>query len=135
MQHLFDDLKIISIVDFSLNEFNNGLLSLDAMTLTFVADQGLLRSFTFNTEDRDVSHISIGYFTYEYYMRIGNLVLVSKSCFSLLLLCPWLTFNSSSLKGSEATTTIPWFVFFNYKCSSTVRAVNLECHTSMISNT
>lgn len=56
VQYLFDDLKIISIVDFSLNKFNNGLLSLDAMTLTFVADQGSLRSFTYDTKDRDISH-------------------------------------------------------------------------------
>ena len=50
MQYFFDDSEIISIVDFSLNEFNNCFLSLHTVTLTFVADQDLLGSLTFNTK-------------------------------------------------------------------------------------
>ncbi len=56
--YLLDNLKIISIVHFSLYEFDNGLFPLYSVTLTFIADQRLLWSLTFNTGKTEISSMA-----------------------------------------------------------------------------
>jgi hypothetical protein len=55
ISYLPDNLKIISIIYFSLYELNDRLLPLHSVTLTFIADQCLLRSLTCNTEETESS--------------------------------------------------------------------------------